>query len=109
MADSIVLSQSCDLDTVVVGLRELCRSAAVDLSFQIGKAIIDSLFGGSIEQWKADGVKHVHYRELAKRPDLPLSASALCRSVGIYALCRDLDGYRQWRHVGAGHVQEVLA
>jgi hypothetical protein len=105
---SAALTAERDVDGVVVGLRQLCRSAAVDLSFQIGKLIIDLLFDGSVERWKSEGTRQVHYRELAKHPDLPLSASALCRSVGIYALCHDLGGHQQWQHIGTGHVQELL-
>jgi hypothetical protein len=108
MTDSIARSSQSNLDAVVVDLRHLCRSAAVDLSFQIGKLIVDSLFDGNLDRWMAEGTKHIHYRELSKRPDLPLSASALCRSVGIYALCRQLEGYQDWKHIGPGHLQEVL-
>jgi hypothetical protein len=97
------------LDELAQELNEICRSATIDLVFRVGAFIISRLFGGNVASWERGGARRVSFRALAKRGDLVLSPSALCRAVSIYALIQRSGGRDRWRHLGASHFQEVLA
>jgi hypothetical protein len=97
------------LDHLALQLKEICRSATLNLSYRIGELIIRELYDNHIELWGQQGTRHISYRLLAARGDLPLSPSALCKSVAVYALSERLGGTARWRHLGVSHVQEVLS
>jgi hypothetical protein len=99
---------SAELDTWTAGLRDICRTATLDLSFRLGEFIIENVFSGDSSLWSEEGTRRASYRALASRADLPLSASALCRAVGVYVLVSELGGRERWRHLSASHFQEVL-
>ncbi len=90
-------------------LNELCRTATFELTYKVGKFVIENCFGGSIEAWRRQGVVRASYRTLAKHSELMLSPSALCRAVSIYALSERLGGSDQWKRIGSSHFQEVLS
>jgi hypothetical protein len=97
-----------DVDTWAAGLRDICRGATFDLAFRLGEFVIKNLFGGDPCLWDREGARRASYRALAARADLPLSASALCRAVGVYVLVSQLGGRERWQHLTASHFQEVL-
>ena len=97
------------LDAVAARLNDICRSATFDLAHRVGALIIDVLYGGDVQQWLMDRGGRPSYRALAKRKDLLLSASALCRAVGVFVLSKRVRGSEGWCHLSTSHVQEVLA
>jgi hypothetical protein len=98
-----------DLDGIAQRLNDICRSATFDLTFRIGQLIIQELFVGCPLLWEKHGIRSSSYRALAARGDLMLSASALCRAVGIYVLVERLGGRERWRYLSTSHFQEVLS
>lgn len=96
------------LDSVVERLNAICRTATLDLAFQVGQCVITWLFCGDSRLWEREGARRPSYRALAARGDLALSASALCRAVGVYVLVERLGGLERFRYLTASHFQEVL-
>lgn len=104
--------QAPDIDHVVAELRELQRSATLDLTFHVGELIVTRFFGGDLHEWRKRGSKDASLRKLAEHEDLPFSASTLYRSVAIYEVAHRLGGvatWQQWKHVGASHIRTVLS
>jgi hypothetical protein len=98
-----------DLEGLAQRINDVCRSATLDLVFRVGELVIEELFERSIQLWERSGVRAGSYRALAARGDLMLSASALCRAVGVYALVERLGGRARWSHLTASHFQEALS
>jgi hypothetical protein len=97
-----------DLDAVVDELRQLTQVATLDLALAVGRLVIDRFYDGDTNAWRLRGRRCTSFRKLAARPDLPMSASALYRSVAIYELWQRLGGIVVWTHVGACHARAVL-
>jgi hypothetical protein len=98
-----------DVDALVVELRQLYVGAGIGLAVEMGRVIIERLFGGDVARWKYRGRKDISFRKLEKHPSLPFHASTLSRSVAIYMLSRrraDLTGFR---HIGPSHLYEIAA
>jgi hypothetical protein len=95
------------IDRAILRLNALCRRATMDFALAVGKVVVDTLHLGSLESWRAAGVKGVSFRALARHPDLPMSPPALCRSVAIYELSHRLE-IRQWKRISISHVRLVL-
>jgi hypothetical protein len=95
------------LEEVARQINEICRRATFDLAYEIGELIVRKLFG-NLSDWNRYGTRHPSYRQLARRGDLLLSPSGLCRSVGVYSICERLGGRGTWKHLSVSHLQEVL-
>jgi hypothetical protein len=96
-----------EIDALVRQLRELYVGAGVQLSIDIGRLIIERLFGGDLERWRARGRKDVSFRKLEKHPDLPFHASTLSRAVSVYMLEQRRNDLTSFRHVTPSHLQEI--
>jgi hypothetical protein len=97
------------IEYVVRELNVIGRAATLEFAWRVGKLIIDNIFAGNMDQWRSrNSRKHVSLRKLSRHPNLPMSASALYRTVCIYEICERLDG-RQWKHLSTSHVRSVLA
>ena len=97
------------IELVVLRLNSICKAATFDFALAIGAAVIQHLFGGDLSQWRSrDPNKSVSLRKLARHPQLPMSPSALYRSIAIYELCERLE-IRRWRHVSTSHIRLVLS
>ena len=97
------------LDDIARRINEAARGAARDLAYAVGELVIRELYQGSLAEWSRHGTRHNSYRLLAARSDLLLSPSALCRAVGVYALCERFGGRASWPSLSVSHLQEVLA
>jgi CheY-like chemotaxis protein len=93
---------------VVRELNTICKTTTFDFAQSIGKVVIDNFYGGDLGGWRDRGPKDASFRTLAKHPDLPLSPSALYRSVAIYEVCTRLAIGPRGR-LSSSHVREVLA
>lgn len=101
--------QPVDIDAVVAELRAITNGTALELSLRVGKLIINRFYRGDLSRWRSRGPKQASFRTLARRPDLPMSAAALYRSVALYELVVNLGGLEQWQSVGPTHLRTVLS
>jgi hypothetical protein len=96
-----------EIERVVLELNRICKSATFDFAMKVGRIVVDHFYAGKLEGWRHRGAKDVSFRKLAKHPDLPMSPSALYRSVAIYEVCTRLE-IDSWRHVSTSHIRLVL-
>ena len=97
------------LDEVTRRINEASRRATFDLALEVGEIIVRELYEGNLALWGQHGTRCMSYKELAARSDLLMSPSALCRAVGIFALCERHGGRARWPNLSLSHLQEVLA
>jgi hypothetical protein len=95
------------IERVVRNLNTLCKTATFDFAIAVGKVVIDGVYGGDLSAWRSRRRKSTSFRALARHPDLPMSPSALCRSVAIYELSCRLNVQR-WKHISTSHIRLVL-
>lgn len=95
-----------DVDGVVRELAALVREATIDLSLRAGKLVVDRFFGGSVAHWRQ--AEHPSFRALSRHPQLPMSASALRRCVGLFELTQRLGSLAQFERLGPCHFRAVL-
>jgi hypothetical protein len=94
----VVTLRQPDVDSLVLDLRRLYVGTGVQLTVDMGRVIIERLFGGDLQRWKSRSRKDVSFRKLETHPDLPFRASVLSRAVAMYMLSRrrgDLTGPAQ--------------
>ncbi len=97
-----------DVERLASRINEVCQSTTLDLALKVGELIVTELYCGAVDVWEREGTASLSYRALAARPDLPLSPSALCRSVAVFALVQRLGGRDRWRKLAVSHFKEVL-
>lgn len=90
-------------------LQSLTRSASIQFAIEVGRAVVECLYGGDSAAWRERAHKDHTLRTLADSPDLPISASALYRALAIYELNQDTQGnVARAQHLGVSHVRVVL-
>ncbi len=89
-------------------LRSLAGDASVDLAIRIGQLVIDRLYAGDLSTWRTRGAKAHSLRALARRADLPISTSALYRSIALFELASRMGGVSEWSELGISHMRLVL-
>jgi hypothetical protein len=99
---------SDEMKLVVAKLHQISREAALDYAIRVGSLIIHHFYSGDTELWRYRGPKTMSFRQLANHPELPMSASALCRCVAIFELCERLNVAATWRRVTASHLRLVI-
>lgn len=95
-----------EVETVLCELTALVREATVDLSLKVGRLVIERFFGGDALNWRQQ--KQHSLRQLARHPELPMSASALRRCVGLYELTQRVGDLRCFPQLGTSHFRAVL-
>ncbi len=95
------------VNRVVVQLNAICKTATFDFAMSVGHLIISSFYSDDLNAWRSRGAKNTSFRKLARHPNLPMSPTALYRSVAMYELCGRL-GITQWKHVSTSHIRLVL-
>lgn len=97
-----------DLERVVAQLNAICKTATLRFALDVGATVVKSFYGGDLDRWrKRDKGKDISLRRLARHPNLPMSPSALYRSVAIYELCERIN-ITSWKHLSTGHIRLVL-
>lgn len=96
------------LAALAAEMRSLTRDASVDLAIRLGRLVIERLYAGDLSTWRSRGAKAHSLRALARRPDLPISTSALYRSIALYELASRLGGVSSWSELGVSHLRLVL-
>lgn len=95
-----------EVDLVVRELTTLVREATVDLSLKIGRLVVERFFAGDALHWRQH--KQHSFRQLARHPELPMSASALRRCVGLYELTQRVGDLMCFERLGTSHFRAVL-
>ncbi len=95
------------IEEVVVKLNAMYKAATLDFTLAVGTLIIDTFYSGDLSAWRARGSKDCSFRKLARHPRLPMSPTALYRSVAIHELCERL-GVREWKTISSTHLRSVL-
>lgn len=105
------LSQSPErarLDELAARLAEQGKDATVDQALEIGRMVLDTLYGGDLLAWRSRAAKAHSLRALARREDLSVSSSGLYRAVALYELAQNLGGLERWSTLGISHLRLVL-
>jgi hypothetical protein len=86
------------------------KEIGIEESVAIGRLVIEHLYDGELAAWRDRGPKTHSLRALARRAELPISSSALYRSIALYELSEALDGLERWASAGLGisHLRLVL-
>jgi hypothetical protein len=96
------------LDSIVEQLCNVCRLSGIERALKIGKVVVDGCFNGDVNGLREKRKRTISYRKLAQRSDLPLSASALNRAVGVYELVQRLPWLANNEKLSLGHLECVL-
>jgi hypothetical protein len=98
------------LDELSDKLAALGKDVSVEQAVEIGRLVIERLYDGDLSAWRGRGPKTHSLRTLARRADLPVSSSALYRSIALYELSERLGGIERWAAAGLGisHIRLVL-
>jgi len=97
-----------ELTLVINKLTQITRESTLDYAIRVGSLIVHYFYDGDTRVWRSKGPKTSSFRRLAERPDLPMSASALCRCVAIFELCERLGVVDRWRRMTVSHLRIVL-
>lgn len=96
------------LDELAARLAEQGKDATVDQALEIGRMVLDTLYGGDLMAWRSRAAKAHSLRALARRDDLTVSSSGLYRAVALYELAQNLGGLERWSTLGISHLRLVL-
>lgn len=96
------------LDELAARLAEQGKDATVDQALEIGRMVLDTLYGGDLMAWRSRAAKAHSLRALARRDDLTVSSSGLYRAVALYELAQNLGGLERWSMLGISHLRLVL-
>ncbi len=105
---SEIRSQASVVDEIVSQLQSLCRLHGIERALRIGKIVVDGCFSGDPRALKCARVLPVSYRKLARRPDLPVSASAISRAVGVHELSGRISWIVRSSRLSLAHLEAVL-
>jgi len=85
------------------------RGASLELALDVGRIVVDTLYAGDLTRWRARQRKDHALRSLSRRPDLPLSPSALYRALALYELSQREELSRSsFEQLGVSHLRVVL-
>jgi hypothetical protein len=97
------------VDAAARRINAISRAATLEFALEIGRAVIETLYQGRLNEWRSRGRKEIGLRQLATHPNLSISASTLYRSIAIYELCERVGRCGPLRHLGVSHLRAVLA
>jgi hypothetical protein len=98
------------IDDLAEQLSALGKDMSVEQAVEIGRLVVERLYGGDLSAWRGRGPKTHSLRTLSRRSDLPVSSSALYRSIALHELSARLGGLSRWAEAGLGisHLRLVL-
>jgi hypothetical protein len=102
--------QASILEELAGSLARMGKDASVEQAVEMGRMVIERLYAGDLGAWRSRGPKAHSLRTLARRSDLPVSSSALYRSIALFELSTGLGGLERWTAAGLGisHLRLVL-
>lgn len=96
------------IDHLVIEIGELPTPDTIQGMLDLGRLIVDRLYGGDISEWRRRDGANVSFRTLTGHSKLKLSAVTLYRAVGLHELTERLGGLSQWPDLGAAHFRTVI-
>jgi len=84
------------------------RDAKMILAIDVGKLIVERIFGGDRAVLRQHGPQHAGFRRLASHPDVPFSRATLSRYVGVYEVASDLKWIVKEPALTVAHVSAVI-
>jgi len=85
------------------------RGASLGFALDVGRIVIDTLYGGDLSAWRRRERKDTALRALSRQRDLPLSTSALYRALALYELSRRGEGTGVgFERLHVSHLRAVL-
>jgi hypothetical protein len=96
MTSNGVFVNHCAIDRAVTELNAIAIRGGLETVCRVGQYLVDNFGGGDIERFQRRGRRSTSFRKLAEREDLLISASALCRSVGVLAQVQRLPRELAW-------------
>ena len=81
-----------DLDATVDALCELTRRRGIEYAVEVGRTILDGVYGGDVDRLRARHKQCPSLRALAAHPNMPLSSTALHQAIHIYLLVERMPG-----------------
>jgi hypothetical protein len=98
------------LEDLVETLNSYQKEAGFSFARQVGRLIVERLYGGDLARWRSRGPKDSSFQKLAEKSEegrLVLSASALYRCVALVELEARL-GISNWKYLSLSHVRLVF-
>jgi hypothetical protein len=95
-----------NVDRVIAEISAIVREATVDLSLRVGQLVVERFFDGEATNWRARN--QYSLRKLAQHPDLPMSASALRRCIGLYELAQRFGDLSRYERLGTSHFRAII-
>jgi len=71
------------VDEVVVRLNRLYRDKGLETIRAVGELVLETFFGGDVDNFRTRGRAHVSFRKLAERKDLEMSYQFIWNSVAV--------------------------
>lgn len=96
------------IDELVAELAVICQERSFDRCLRAGRLVIDALYRGDLDLWRRRTTKIPAFRQLAKHPHLPLSASELYRCVATYEIVVRLEVHDRWPGITVSHIRTVV-
>lgn len=98
------------IDDLAEQLAALGKDVSVGQAVEVGRLVVERLYGGDLSAWRGRAPKSHSLRTLSRRSDLPVSSSALYRSIALHELSARLGGLERWADAGLGisHLRLVL-
>src|ERR1044071_1846881 len=97
-----------ELNLLVTKIAQISREAHLDHAIRVGSLVIHYFYGGDLQLWRSMGPKTASFGRLAMHPELPMSASVICRCVAIFDMCQRLDVVSRWRRITLSHLRLVI-
>lgn len=98
-----------DCRRTAMRLVRMVRFSGLQFHLHVGRILLEDLYNGDINAWRARGDKDTSLRKLSsltKSNGVTISRSVLHRSVRIYELLQRIG--EDWSHLGVSHFRAVL-
>ena len=96
------------IDEVIRGIQAAQARHGFALTAEVGRLILEKLYGGDPELMIRRGPKDSSLRKLAEHPALPMSATTLHYSLGVYLLLLRRPDVHLSEHLTPTHLRVVL-
>lgn len=74
------------IEGVVVRINALQRASLLHFLLNVGRIVVDGLYGGDVTRWRQAGAGDVSFRQLADHPELDVNLAGLSRAIRVLEL-----------------------
>ena len=97
------------IDEVAAEIRAIYRAAALSTHYNIGRIIVERIYGSDLDGIRRDGQRALSFAKLAARGDLPLGRAGLWRCVRLYELIQRMPEFERSKHLTLSHARAVYS